>query len=110
MSILLSEYFSVYFLLYTYVCNSVLEIRMRNWSAIFKSWTFYRLIHCCPIENIWEIWPIKIDFGRPNAEIGWKMASGRLLFLALVIVYVFLVNFTKNHESYMLIHSCYWGG
>ena len=27
--------------------------------------------------------PIKIDFGWPNAEIGRKMASGRLLFLAL---------------------------
>ena len=24
-----------------------------------------------------------VDFGRPNAEIGRKMASGRLLFLAL---------------------------
>ena len=29
------------------------------------------------------MWPIKIDFGRPNAEIGRKMASGQLLFLAL---------------------------
>ena len=32
----------------------------------FKNWIFYR----------WEIWLVKIDFGRPNAEIGWKMASG----------------------------------
>ena len=24
-----------------------------------------------------------MDFGWPNAEIGWKMANGRLLFLAL---------------------------
>ena len=37
------------------------------------------LLHCCPIENVWEIWLIKIDFGRPNAEIGRKMASGRLI-------------------------------
>ena len=28
-------------------------------------------------------WPIQIDFGRPNAEIGQKMADGRQLFLAL---------------------------
>ena len=34
----------------------------------------------------WEIWPIKIDFGRPNAEIGWKMANGQLLFLALIMI------------------------
>ena len=26
-----------------------------------------------------------MDFGRPNAEIGWKMANGQLLFLALPI-------------------------
>ena len=25
------------------------------------------------------IWPIKIDFGHPNAEIGRKMANGRLI-------------------------------
>ena len=49
----------------------------------FKNWMFYRLLHCCPIENVWEIWPIKIDFGRPITEIGQKMASGQLLFLAL---------------------------
>ena len=44
------------------------------------------LLHCYPIENVWEVRPIKIDFGRPNAEIGQKMASGRLLFLALLYV------------------------
>ena len=26
-----------------------------------------------------------MDFGRPNAEIGQKMANGRLLFLALCV-------------------------
>ena len=51
-------------------------------SHFFKDWLFYRLLLCCPIENVWEIWPIKIDFGQPNAEIDRKMASGRLLFLA----------------------------
>ena len=25
-----------------------------------------------------------MDFGLPNAEIGWKMANGQLLFLALL--------------------------
>ena len=31
------------------------------------------------MENL--AYQIKIDFGRPNAEIGQKMANGRLLFL-----------------------------
>ena len=51
--------------------------------CFFKNWIFHRLLHCCPIENVWEIWPIKIDFGRPNTEISWKMANGQLLFLVL---------------------------
>ena len=38
-------------------------------------------ITLCFIENVCKIWPIKMDFGRPNAEIGWKMANSRLLFL-----------------------------
>ena len=63
----------------------------------FKNWIFYRLLHCCPIENVWEIWPIKIDFGRPNAKIGRKMASGRLLFLAL--------NGCMAHVTY--VYCCY---
>jgi len=24
-----------------------------------------------------------MDFGQPNVEVGWKMANGQLLFLAL---------------------------
>ena len=36
-----------------------------------------------PLKNVWEIWPIKIDFDQPIVEIGQKMANGRLLFLAL---------------------------
>ena len=43
------------------------------------------LLIAIPIEKVQEIWPTKMDFGRPNAEIGWKMANGRLLFLALHI-------------------------
>ena len=39
-------------------------------SMLAKYWIFYRLLHCCPIENVWEIWPIKIDYGWPNVEIG----------------------------------------
>ena len=37
----------------------------------------------CPIENVQEIWPTKMNFGRLNAEIGRKMANGQLLFLVL---------------------------
>ena len=35
------------------------------------------------MENVWESWLIKIDFGRPYVKIGRRMADGRLLFLAL---------------------------
>ena len=42
---------------------------------------------CYPIVNVQEIWPTKMDFGWSNAEIGWKMANGRLLFLALLASY-----------------------
>ena len=41
------------------------------------------LLIAVPIKNVQEIWPTKMDFGWPNAEIGRKMANGRLLFLAL---------------------------
>ena len=36
---------------------------------------FYRPLYCYPIENVWEIWLIKIGFGRLNAEIDRKMAN-----------------------------------
>ena len=47
---------------------------------------FFKNLNCCPIENEWEIWLIKIDFGQPNIEVGQKMANGRLLFLALLVL------------------------
>ena len=34
------------------------------------------LLIAVPIENVQEIWPTKTDFGRLNAENGWKMANG----------------------------------
>ena len=43
------------------------------------------LLIAVPIESAQEIWPAKMDFSRPNAEIGRKMANGRLLFLALAL-------------------------
>ena len=43
------------------------------------------LLIAVPIENVKEIWPTKMDFGRPNSEIGRKMAKGQLLFLALLV-------------------------
>ena len=53
--------------------SAVLEVAISNWSVVFIS---YRLLNCCPIENVWKIWPMKADFGRPNAEIDQKMANG----------------------------------
>ena len=64
--------------------STVLEVRIRNWLAVFfKYGLFYRLLKGCHIEHVWQLWPIKIDFDCPNAEIGPKMANGQLLFLAL---------------------------
>jgi len=36
-----------------------------------------------------------MDFGRPNVEIGWKMANGELLFLVLTwnTTYIIYMNF-----------------
>ena len=47
-----------------YEDSSVLEIGIRNWSAIYH-------------------WIPPIGFGRSNPEIGRKMTDGRLLFQAL---------------------------
>ena len=49
------------------------------------------------LENVQETWPTKMDFGWPNTEIGWKMANGRLLFLALVSI----ACFTKRAWRYV---------
>ena len=45
---------------------AVLEINV----PFFKDGIFYRLLHCSPIENVWEIWHFKIDFGWPYAKVG----------------------------------------
>ena len=79
--------------------STVLEIRIRNWSAVFKDRIFYRLLHCCPIKNVWEIWPIKMDFGWLNAKIGRKMANGPLLFLALLkCIRAFGISQNQNRQ------------
>ena len=71
------------------ICGPVFSARNKDQKLVgcfLKIGYFYRLLtQRCPIEFIWEIWPTKMDFGRSNAEIGQKMANGRLLFLALVL-------------------------
>ena len=62
---------------------TVLEIRIRNWSVVFVKMNTFWLLIAVPTENVQEIWLTKMDYGRPNAEIGWKMANGQLLFLTL---------------------------
>ena len=51
--------------------------------AHFLKIGFFRLLIgsdcCCPIEVVHEIQPTKMDFGRPNAKIGWKMANSQLI-------------------------------
>ena len=63
---------------------TVLEIGSEIGQPFFENKTIFIDIDYCSIENVQKIWPTKMDFGRPNAEIGRKMANGRLLFLALL--------------------------
>ena len=73
----------VYICMCVYVCMyvffvcmcifAVLEIRIRNWSAIFLKIGYFRLLTAVPIENVQDIWLTKMHFGQPNAEIGQKM-------------------------------------
>ena len=55
----------------------MLEIRIRNWLAVFLKIGYSDVTDCCPIENVQEIWPTKTDFGWLNAEIvgKWPMAD-----------------------------------
>ena len=55
---------------------SVLEIRIRNWSAVLLKMDIFRQLIAVPIQNVQEIWPTKMDFGQPNAENGREMANG----------------------------------
>ena len=44
-----------------------------------------------------------MDFGWPNAENGWKMANGQLLFLALDILYTMYIILI-----FMIYNSVYY--
>ena len=59
--------------------SPVLEIGSEIGRLFFRKWIFIRLLIAVTIENVQEIWPTKMDFGWPNAEIGRKMANGRLI-------------------------------
>ena len=53
-----------------------LPISVKNWLAIFLKLRHFVGIDCRPIENVQQIWLIKMDFGWPNAKISQKMANG----------------------------------
>ena len=57
-------------LMYHIDLQPVLEIRIRNCSAVFKD--ILQVTDYCPIENVQEIWPTKIDFGWSKSKIGRK--------------------------------------
>ena len=44
---------------------------------LFKMHGIFTLLSQC---NARKIWPLKINFGLPNAEIGQKMANGQCYF------------------------------
>ena len=61
----------------TYVCVSARNKDQKLVGRFLKVGYFIgQYLHCCPIENVWKIWPIKIDFGWPYAGIDRKMANG----------------------------------
>ena len=43
---------------------------------------------------------VPLNFGRPNAETGCKMANGRLLFLALVDIDVHVLSHLKEEMAW----------
>ena len=47
---------------------------------------FLKIRHFCKLSSHICTVNLAVDFGRPNVEIGQKMANGRLLFLALVLL------------------------
>ena len=49
------------------VPHTVLEIRIRNWSAVLKIGYFMGLLIAVPLKMYRKIWPTKMDFGQPNA-------------------------------------------
>ena len=67
--------------------------------AVFLKMDIFRLLIAVPIENAQEIWPTKMDFGRPNVEIGRKMANGRMLFLALLTLHFNSAIIGKHHTQ-----------
>ena len=46
-----------------------------------------------------------MDFGQPNAVIGWKMANGRLLFLALQPKLTFANQIVNMKHSLTLLYK-----
>ena len=48
-----------------------------------------------------------MDFGRPNVEIGWKMANGRLLFLALQLLKCRVESYLKPLQKHVGVCSKY---
>ena len=46
-----------------------------------------------------------MDFGRPNAEIGRKMANGRMLFLALHLAECYIITLRVEVMTVIHVHN-----
>ena len=55
-------------------------------SRYFENQTFCRLLIVVPLKMYSKFG--RLDFGQPNVEIGRKMSTGQLLFLALYGIHV----------------------
>ena len=67
-----------------YVCTCILKSTV----AVLMKLGYFQVPDCCPIENVQEIWPIKMDFGRPNTKIGQKIANGWMAVISSTAVTV----------------------
>ena len=62
--------------------HGLLSARNKDQKSVghFLKTVYFRLLTAVPLKMYRK-------FGQPNAEIGWKMANGRLLFLALLTTF-----------------------
>ena len=78
----------------------MLEIRIRNWSAIYLKIEFYRLLITVPLKMCRRFgWPIWILVSQ-MLKFGQKMTNDWLLFLALVL--------WITRQSTWMTQAIYW--
>ena len=68
---------------------------------ILKTGYFWDMDCCLTTENVQEIWPTKMDFDWPNAEIDRKMVNSQMLSLAQMLK-------TVENKNYWFLEIISW--